>query len=101
MWHGQTVSGKLTNVPLMFHGPSFLPEGLVIRETVQNVDHHADRAWVEAKDKTESNSIHLQVLSPGALPRFSSAAVRPRVDDECSREARRKQGFCETKPKPD
>ncbi len=38
MWHGQTVYGELTNVPLMFHGPSFLPEGLVIRETVQNID---------------------------------------------------------------
>ena len=38
MWHGQTVYGELTNVPLMFHGPSFLPEGLVIGETVQNID---------------------------------------------------------------
>ena len=38
MWHGQTVYGELTNVPLMFHGPSFLPQGLVIGETVQNID---------------------------------------------------------------
>jgi arylsulfatase A-like enzyme len=38
MWHGQTVYGELTGVPLMFHGPGFVPEGLVIDQTVQNID---------------------------------------------------------------
>ncbi len=38
MWHGQTVYGELTGVPLMFYGPSFVPGGLVIDQTVQNID---------------------------------------------------------------
>ncbi|MEO8127433.1 MAG: sulfatase [Bryobacteraceae bacterium] len=38
MWHGQTVYGELTNVPLMFYGPGFLPSGVVIGQTTQNVD---------------------------------------------------------------
>ena len=38
MWHGQTVYGELANVPLMFYGPSFVPGGLTIDETVQNID---------------------------------------------------------------
>ena len=38
MWHGQTIYGEMTNVPLMFHGPAFLPSGLVISETVQSID---------------------------------------------------------------
>ena len=37
-WHGQTVYGELANVPLMFYGPSFVPGGLTIDETVQNID---------------------------------------------------------------
>ena len=38
MLHGQTVYGELANVPLIFHGPSFVPEGLVIGETVRSID---------------------------------------------------------------
>ena len=38
MWHGQTVYGELTNVPLMFYGPGFVPQGLVINQTVENID---------------------------------------------------------------
>jgi arylsulfatase A-like enzyme len=38
MWHGQTVYGELTNVPLMFYGPAFIPKGLVIDQTVENID---------------------------------------------------------------
>jgi arylsulfatase A-like enzyme len=38
MWHGQTVYGELTCVPLMFYGPGFLPGGVVIDQTVQNID---------------------------------------------------------------
>jgi len=38
MWHGQTVYGELTNVPLMFYGPGFIPQGLVIDQTVENID---------------------------------------------------------------
>jgi arylsulfatase A-like enzyme len=38
MWHGQTVYGELTCVPLMFYGPGFIPRGLVIDQTVENID---------------------------------------------------------------
>src|SRR5712691_4489431 len=38
MWHGQTVYGELTGVPLMFYGPGFVPQGLVIDQTVENID---------------------------------------------------------------
>ena len=38
MWHGQTVYGELTGVPLMFYGPAFLPAGVVIDQTTQNID---------------------------------------------------------------
>lgn len=38
MWHGQTVYGELTGVPLMFYGPAFLPTGVVIDQTTQNID---------------------------------------------------------------
>jgi arylsulfatase A-like enzyme len=38
MWHGQTVYGELTGVPLFFYGPGFVPGGLVVDETVQNID---------------------------------------------------------------
>jgi arylsulfatase A-like enzyme len=38
MWHGQTVHGELTNVPLLFYGPAFIPQKLVIDETVENID---------------------------------------------------------------
>ncbi len=38
MWHGQTVYGELTGVPLMFYGPGFLPAGVVIDQTTQNID---------------------------------------------------------------
>ena len=38
MWHGQTVYGELTNVPLIFYGPAFIPPGLVIDQTVENID---------------------------------------------------------------
>lgn len=38
MWHGQTIYGELTGVPLIFYGPAFLPQGLVIDQTVENID---------------------------------------------------------------
>jgi arylsulfatase A-like enzyme len=38
MWHGQTVYGELTNVPLVLYGPGFLPQGVVIDQTVENID---------------------------------------------------------------
>ena len=38
MWHGQSVYGELTGVPLMFYGPAFLPQGVVIDQTVENID---------------------------------------------------------------
>lgn len=38
MFHGQSVYGELTNVPLLFHYPGVIPPGLVIDETVASID---------------------------------------------------------------
>jgi iduronate 2-sulfatase len=38
MWHGQHVYGELTDVPLMFYGPAFVPAGLGFDETTRSID---------------------------------------------------------------
>ena len=38
MFHGQTVYGELTGVPLMLYGPGHIPGGLSIGETVRSID---------------------------------------------------------------
>ena len=38
MWHGQHIYGELTGVPLMFHGPAFVPGGLSFDETTRSID---------------------------------------------------------------
>ena len=38
MFHGQTVYGELTSVPLVFHRPGQVPAGAVIDEAVENID---------------------------------------------------------------
>ncbi len=37
-WHGQSLYGELTNVPLVLWSPGRIPAGLEIRETVQSID---------------------------------------------------------------
>ena len=37
-WHGNTVYGEMTNVPLILHWPAHLPAGKVVEETVQSID---------------------------------------------------------------
>lgn len=37
-FHGQSLYGELTNVPLVLWGPGRIPAGLEIRETVQSID---------------------------------------------------------------
>lgn len=38
MFHGQSVYGEMTNVPLVFWGPGIVPAGLVVEGTVQTID---------------------------------------------------------------
>jgi len=38
VFHGQSVYGELTNVPLFFYWPAGLPSGVVIPETVRSID---------------------------------------------------------------
>ena len=38
VFHGQSVYGELTNVPLFFHWPAGLPSGVRIDETVRSID---------------------------------------------------------------
>lgn len=37
-FHGNSTYGEMTNVPLLFWGPRWIPAGTVVDETVQNVD---------------------------------------------------------------
>ena len=37
-WHGNTVYGEMTNVPLILSWPGRLPAGKTVRETVQSID---------------------------------------------------------------
>ena len=37
-WHGNSVYGEMTNVPLILHWPGTLPAGKVVEETVQSID---------------------------------------------------------------
>lgn len=37
-YHGQSVYGELSNVPLIFWGPGRVPEGAVVEPTVQTID---------------------------------------------------------------
>ena len=37
-WHGNTVYGEMTNVPLILSWPGKLPAGTVVEETVQSID---------------------------------------------------------------
>jgi arylsulfatase A-like enzyme len=38
VWHGHSVYGNLTGVPMMFYRPGVIPAGLKISETVRNID---------------------------------------------------------------
>jgi arylsulfatase A-like enzyme len=38
MFHGQSVYGELTGVPLVLNRPGVIPEGIQIRETVRSID---------------------------------------------------------------
>src|SRR4030095_5313583 len=38
MFHGQSVYGELTRVPLVLWGPGRVPAGAVVEETVESVD---------------------------------------------------------------
>lgn len=37
-FHGNSTYGEMTNVPLMFYGPRWVPAGTVVEETVQTLD---------------------------------------------------------------
>jgi len=37
-WHGFTLYGELTNVPLVLWGPGRIPAGVEVKETVQSID---------------------------------------------------------------
>jgi len=38
IWHGHSVHGELTAVPMLFYRPGVIPAGLKIAETVRNLD---------------------------------------------------------------
>jgi arylsulfatase A-like enzyme len=38
VWHGHSVYGHLSGVPMMFYRPGVIPSGLKISETVRNID---------------------------------------------------------------
>jgi arylsulfatase A-like enzyme len=38
LFHGQSVYGELTNIPLIFWGPGHIPENAIVKNTVETID---------------------------------------------------------------
>jgi arylsulfatase A-like enzyme len=70
MFHGQTVYGELTGVPLAFYRPGQVPGGAVIDETVQNIDIMPtilELSHLPVPERTQGHSL---------LPLFAAARDR-------------------------
>lgn len=88
-WHGTSVYGELTNVPLVFWGQG-VPSGRVVEETVQNLDIMPtllDLAKIPVPERAQGRS--LTTLMNGeekrALPAFSEHHAEPRDPNEFTR----------------
>ncbi|MES1241661.1 MAG: sulfatase [Acidobacteriota bacterium] len=67
MFHGQSVYGELTNVPLLLWDPGRIPAGTVVEQTVQNIDLMPtllDLSGVAAPKEAQGTSL-VSLLGPG------------------------------------
>ncbi|HUG44146.1 MAG TPA: sulfatase [Acidobacteriota bacterium] len=74
-FHGQSVYGELINVPLFLYGPSFVPPGPRIDETVRNIDLMPtllELSHLEVPDSLQGQSL-LPLLSAAARGMEGSA----------------------------
>src|SRR2546426_5195183 len=80
-FHGQTVYGELTNVPLMMWGPGLVPAGLAVDRTVRIIDVMPtliEMSSLRAPEGLQGRSL-LPLLRGGRGPAGLSAAAS--VDD--------------------
>jgi len=84
-WHGLTVYGEVTNVPLIFWGRG-VPSGVSVQETVQTIDllpTLADLAGLKTPERAQGRSL---------VPLFSGTAGHRQLPAFTERQARRLDG---------
>jgi arylsulfatase A-like enzyme len=72
-FHGQTVYGELNRVPMFFWGPGFVPPGVRVPGTVENVDYMPTVLEIAGLETPES--AHGQSLVPWFAADGSEAAA--------------------------
>ncbi|HVR29187.1 MAG TPA: sulfatase [Thermoanaerobaculia bacterium] len=80
-FHGQSVYGELTHVPLLLYWPGTLPEGVVIEETVQSIDLMPtllELCGLEAPGDVQGQSLVPLIAASGDAAAASRAGWRRR-----------------------
>jgi arylsulfatase A-like enzyme len=85
-FHGNSVYGELTNVPLMFWGPGRVPAGATIDETVQSIDVYPTLLELTGLPRPETlqgqSLVPLMSERPGFRSRPAFAArFSPKTED--------------------
>ena len=83
-WHGQSVYGELTQVPLILWGPGRIPAGRQIGDTVQTIDLMPtvlELSGLPAPDNLQGQSLLPLLVGDGAADR-PGWTVRPAVSEE-------------------
>jgi arylsulfatase A-like enzyme len=78
MFHGQTVYGELTNMPLILWGPGVVPRGVEVAQTVETVDLMPtilDLAGLPIPDAAQGSSLVPLVLGAEGSPGDGVAAA--------------------------
>jgi arylsulfatase A-like enzyme len=88
MFHGQSVYGELTNMPLVLWGPGLAPSGRVIEETVQTID--VMPTLLEASRLPLPSQLQGRSLWPllaGAPGAVRAAGERPAISEKAATSA--------------
>jgi len=91
MFHGQTVYGELTNVPLILYRPGALPAGAVVERTVETVDLMPTLlalSGLPAPERMQGESL-LPLVSQAARPQQQAASPSSRWTAYAAEEASR------------
>jgi arylsulfatase A-like enzyme len=84
MFHGQSVFGELTNVPLLFWRPGALPAGARVRATVETLDVMPtllELSGIESPAGLQGRSL-APLLRAAGRPSFSAGAARPAFSEK-------------------